>query len=81
MKTDFPMKKKNKDYRYEIYFVGGKMKKRKIPLIEGLEVDEFIRRNADDAYLMAEGHWDILHEREIERSQPPPLDRNGSLPF
>jgi len=44
------------------------MKKRKIPLIEGLSVEEFVRRNADDAFLIEEGYFDILHERETERN-------------
>ncbi len=71
--------KKGKDYRLEKYFVGGKMKKRKISLIEGHEVEEFIRRNADDATLMEIGHYDLLHEREIERSQPRRSEPAGQL--
>jgi hypothetical protein len=57
-------KKQNKNFRTEVYFVGGRMKRRKIPLIEGLEVDEFIRRNADDIFLFQAGYYEILHERE-----------------
>lgn len=60
-------KKKSENFRPEIYFVHGKMKKRRIPLIDGLEVEEFIRRNADDAFLVQEGHFDILDERELAR--------------
>ena len=63
-------KKKSKNFRTEIYFVRGKMKKRKIPLIDGMEVEEFIRRNADDVYLVQEGYFDILHEREQARNKP-----------
>ena len=48
-------KRKNKNFRTEVYFVGGRMKRRKIPLIEGLEVDEFIRRNANEGFLVCEG--------------------------
>jgi hypothetical protein len=62
-------RKKSKNFRTEIYFVRGKMKKRRIPLIDGMEVDEFIRRNADDVYLVQEGHFDILHEREQARNK------------
>jgi len=62
-------KKKSDNFRTEIYFVRGKMKKRRIPLIDGLEVEEFIRRNADDAFLVQEGHFDILHERELARAK------------
>lgn len=60
-------KKKSKNFRTEIYFVHGKMKKRRIPLIDGMEVDEFIRRNADNTFLVREGHFDILHQREAEK--------------
>jgi hypothetical protein len=63
-------KKKSKGYRTEIYFVRGKMKKRKIPLIDGLEVEEFIRRNADDVFLLQNGYYEILHERESKRNAP-----------
>lgn len=45
------------------------MKPHRIPLIEGLPVEEFLRRNADDALLMELGHYDILHERKIQRNQ------------
>ena len=57
---------KNKTYRIETYFVGGKMKKRKIPLIDGLPVEEFIRRNADDVFLLQEGYYEILQERQVK---------------
>ncbi|MBL9207461.1 MAG: hypothetical protein JNN01_20435 [Opitutaceae bacterium] len=65
-------KNKSKAYRTEIFFVGGRMKKRKIPLIEGMEVEEFIRRNADDAFLLQEGYYEILHERETKRANKTP---------
>ena len=63
-------KVKSKNFRTEIYFVGGKMKRRKIPLIDGMEVDEFIRRNADDSFLVQEGYFHLLHEREQLRKMP-----------
>lgn len=72
--------KEGKDFRTEIYFVRGKMKKRMIPLNDGLPVDEFIRRNADDVYLMQEGHWDILHEREMQRAIQSPVHNAGTRP-
>ena len=55
---------KNKDYRIEKCFINGKLKRWKIPLVQGLPVDEFIRRNACDIYLSQEGHWDIISERQ-----------------
>ena len=60
--------KKGRDFRFETCFVGGKMKKRKIPLVEGQPVDDFIRQNADDIFLLQEGHFEILYERETGKS-------------
>ena len=67
-------KKKSKNYRTETFFVRGKMKKRKIPLIEGMEVDGFMRNNADDIFLLQTGEFGILHEREQAR---PAKDKKG----
>jgi len=55
---------KNRDYRVEWCFMNGKLVRWKIPLVEGLPVDEFIRRNACDIYLSQEGHWEIISERQ-----------------
>jgi hypothetical protein len=61
-------KKKNKDYRVELYFVRGKMKRRKVSLFDGMEVDEFVLRNADDVFLLENAYYEILHEREVQRN-------------
>ena len=61
---------KNKDYRIEKCFINGKLKRWKVPLVEGLPVDEFIRRNACDIYLSQEGHWDIIFERQNRNNNP-----------
>ncbi|MBK8477592.1 MAG: hypothetical protein IPL39_15220 [Opitutaceae bacterium] len=65
-KTSASQPKKGRDYRLETYFVGGKMKHRRIPLIEGQPVDEFLRAHADDGFLAAEGYFEILGERAAE---------------
>jgi hypothetical protein len=62
-------KNKSKTFRTETYLVGGRMKKRRIPLIDGLEVDEFVRRNADDIFLLQAGYYEILHERETAEAR------------
>ena len=59
------------EYRLEIFFVNGKQKKRKIRLIDGLPVDEFVARNADDIFLLQEGMYEILHQREMRRRAKP----------
>lgn len=49
-------------------FINGEMKRvRRPPMIEGLTVDDFIRRNADPIFLHQEGLWEYL-ETDIDRS-------------
>jgi hypothetical protein len=44
-----------------IIFINGKQKRvRREPMIEGLPVDEFIRRNADPIWLAQEGRWEDI---------------------
>ncbi len=45
----------------KIVFINGKMKRvRRPPTIEGLEVDDFIRANADPIFLHHEELWEYL---------------------
>ncbi|HUG12790.1 MAG TPA: hypothetical protein VMM36_17370 [Opitutaceae bacterium] len=47
-----------------IVFINGKQKRvPRPPTIEGLPVDEFLRRNADPIWLVQEGRWDLLDEQ------------------
>ena len=64
-------------------FINGKMKRiRRPPMIEGLTVDEFIRRNADPIWLHQEGLWEYI-ETEIdldsERRRPTPMPSSREL--
>ncbi|HIB64955.1 MAG TPA: hypothetical protein EYO33_07560 [Phycisphaerales bacterium] len=53
--------------QYEWIFVNGKQKRvKREPMIEGLPVDEFIRRNADPIWLHQEGLWEMM-EGETDR--------------
>jgi hypothetical protein len=46
-------------------FVKGKMKRvRRPPMIDGLPIEEFIRRNADPIWLHQNGMWEYLEENE-----------------
>lgn len=56
------------EFRWETYFVGGKQKRRKVRMLEGKDMNdnEFISANADAIWLTQEGHYEMLHEREIE---------------
>ena len=88
--------KKRRKLEFMTIFVNGKQKRvRRPPTIDGMDVEEFIRRNADDIWLHQNERWDILHERAMEDAQnatqfPPPtprsrksevLDDSDGLPF
>jgi 16S rRNA U516 pseudouridylate synthase RsuA-like enzyme len=54
---------------YVWVFLQGKQKRvRRPPTIEGMDVDEFIRRNADPIWLHQEGLWEYMT----------PVDETGS---
>ncbi|AMV70930.1 hypothetical protein JCM30471_27490 [Desulfuromonas carbonis] len=47
-------------------FIGGKQKRvKRPPTVDGMDVDEFIRRNADPVWLHQNEMWEVLHEREM----------------
>ncbi len=48
-------------------FVGGKQKRiRRPPLIDGMDPDEFIRRNADPVWLHQNEMWEYLDHADEE---------------
>ena len=48
---------------YMWIFVGGKQKRvRRPPTIDGMDVDEFLRRKADPIWLHQEGLWHLMPE-------------------
>ena len=48
---------------YMWIFVGGKQKRvRRPPTIDGMDVDEYLRRNADPIWLHQEGLWHLMPE-------------------
>jgi hypothetical protein len=57
------------EYRFESFFVNGRQRRRKVRVIAGVPVREFIERNADDVFLIQEGMYEVLHEREMQREQ------------
>ncbi|MEI8311162.1 MAG: hypothetical protein WCH98_10435 [Verrucomicrobiota bacterium] len=47
-----------------IVFINGKQKRiRREPTVEGLPVDEFIRRNADPIWLHQAGDWEEIRDQ------------------
>lgn len=47
------------------------------PTVEGMEVDEFIRRNADPVWLLQNEMWEAIHEQEMAEDSERDLDRLG----
>ena len=53
--------KKRRKAEFMTIFINGRRKRvRRPPTIEGLPVDEFIRRNADPIWLHQHGYWEYL---------------------
>ncbi len=75
--------KKRRKAETMIIFLNGKQKRvRRPPTIQGLPVDEFIRRNADPIWLHQNGDWDILDQRYARAEHPAdPPDANDPHPF
>jgi 16S rRNA U516 pseudouridylate synthase RsuA-like enzyme len=71
--------KKRRRSEYMTVFVGGKQKRvKRPPTIDGMDVDEFIRMNADPIWLHQEGMWEYMdttdEEEEESCQQHPPTD-------
>ena len=55
--------KRKRRLEFETIFINGKMKRvRREPMIEGLPVEEFIRRNADPIWLHQNEMWEYMEE-------------------
>lgn len=67
--------KKRQRKEYMIIFINGKQKRvKRPPTIEGMDVNEFIRRNADPIWLHQNDMYEELYQLELEEddSQPEP---------
>jgi 16S rRNA U516 pseudouridylate synthase RsuA-like enzyme len=55
--------KRRRREEYETIFVNGKQKRvRRTPTIDGMDVDEFIRTNADPIWLHQNGLWEYMDD-------------------
>ena len=53
--------KRKRQQEFMTVFVNGRMKRvRRPPMIEGMPVEEFIRRNADPIWLLQEERWEDI---------------------
>jgi len=59
--------KKKRRAEYMTVFMNGKQKRiKRPPTIEGLDVDEFIRRNADPIWLHQNEMWELMEEPDAD---------------
>jgi len=57
--------RKRRRSEYMTIFIGGKQKRvKRPPMIDGMDVDEFIRRNADPIWLHQNGMWEYMDQTE-----------------
>ena len=55
--------KRKRQQEFEMIFINGKMKRvRREPMIDGVPVDEFLRRNADPIWLHQNEMWELMEE-------------------
>jgi hypothetical protein len=63
--------KKRRREMYMTIFVGGKQKRvRRPPTVDGIPVEEFIRRNADPIWLHQNEMWELIEETSDESPKP-----------
>lgn len=62
--------KKRRQREYMTIFINGKQKRvKRPPTIDGMPVDEFIRRNADPIWLHQNEMWEYMDQPEYEDFQ------------
>lgn len=55
--------KRQRRKEYETIFVNGKQKRvKRPPTIDGIDVDEFLLRNADPIWLHQNGMWEYMND-------------------
>lgn len=57
--------RKQRREEYMTIFIGGKQKRiKRPPTVVGMDIDEFIRRNANPIWLHQNEMWEVLYEHE-----------------
>lgn len=72
--------KNGQEYIKESYFVGGKMKFRRVYIINGIPAEEFYEQNASDIdhYINGE-YWKISYEKDFNNSSDESYKENPDL--
>jgi len=83
--------KNGREFIKETYFVGGKMKFRRVYVIEGIPADEFYEKNATDLDFYLNGDYELMnsekdfnnHFNEQDNKEPDSLKKEdlNNLPF
>ena len=74
--------KKRRRQEYMTVFINGKQKRvKRPPTIDGMDVDEFIRRNADPIWLHQNEMWEYMVEEESQSNDGNELDKVNDIPF
>lgn len=79
-------KKQRKEDFMTVFMTGKQVRVRRLPTIDGMDEEEFIRQNADPIWLHQHGYHEILHERETKENEEPPCesrmgDESDDVPF
>jgi hypothetical protein len=77
--------KKERNREFMTIFINGKQKRvRRPPTIDGISVEEFIRRNADPIWLHQHEMWEDMQEEPTTSQQTfprEPHDDKNDIPF
>jgi len=72
-------RKQQRREKFMTVFLNGKQKRVQLPpTIEGMNVDEFIRRNADPVWLHQNEMWELMN---TEPENDAGSDANNDIPF
>ena len=73
--------KKKRQQEFMYVFINGKQKRvKRPPTIEGMDADEFIRRNADPIWLHQNEMWEYIDQNNDEELDDIPID-DQDIPF
>ena len=72
--------KKGREFIKESYFVGGKMKFRRIYVIDGIPADEFYEKNATDLDFYMNGDYHLMSANESNTHDDEQIGENIDSP-
>jgi hypothetical protein len=74
--------KNGREFIKETYFVGGKMKFRRIYVIDGIPADEFYKKNATDLDFYLNGDYELMScNRDSDNQSNKQDSQETDLPF